>query len=350
MTIKTNHGLVAWAQGMLGQPYWYGTCCYPATSSLLASKTKQYPSHYQASRTARYKSDIAKGTVVADCIGLIKGYYWTREDGTQKYGLDGRPDKGANGMYTAAKVKGDIKTLPEIPGLLLYSSGHAGVYIGGGYAIEARGFNYGVVKTKVSERNWTAWYQCPYIDYLNGDVPLPVPEQPLGNRTLRYSEPMMRGEDVRLAQELLLAHGFAPGKIDGIFGVKTEAAVKAFQSHTGLEVDGIVGSKSWEALEKPPQAPTPEAQEPEKPADEPTQGALPDYGTRLLKYQKGRGYMSGDDVSAVQVRLLELGYDPGKIDGKYGPNTEAAVKLLQESAGIKVDGIVGPETRRILEA
>jgi len=52
---------------------------------------------------------------------------------------------------------------------------------------------------------------------------------------------------VRL-QNLLLERGFDPGPIDGIFGDKTEAAVKAFQEANGLEVDGVVGPKTWLAL------------------------------------------------------------------------------------------------------
>ena len=58
-----------------------------------------------------------------------------------------------------------MNTLPEIPGICLWKNGHAGVYIGGGYAIEAMGTKYGVVKTAVSERGWEEWYMLPYISY-----------------------------------------------------------------------------------------------------------------------------------------------------------------------------------------
>ena len=57
-----------------------------------------------------------------------------------------------------------------------------------------------------------------------------------------------KGEDVRTVQRLLNAKGFSCGAADGIFGVKTEAAVKAFQKAKGLAVDGIVGAKTWNAL------------------------------------------------------------------------------------------------------
>ena len=61
---------------------------------------------------------------------------------------------------------GTVSSMPEIPGLMLWKSGHAGVYIGGGYAIEAMGTRKGVVKTEVSGRGWQGWCKLPYIDYL----------------------------------------------------------------------------------------------------------------------------------------------------------------------------------------
>ena len=361
----TGEHFAAFCLKMVGQPYWFGTCIYKCTNNLLTRKTEQYPSSYGSSRINQYKRDIAAKKIAADCIGGAKGYAWTgggqgvlESIGTDKtyasvYGGNGCPDKGADSMFTYAKQKGSawgaIATLPEILGLAVHKSGHVGYYVGNGEVVEWKGFSYGCVKSKLSATKWTHWYQLPFIQY--GDA-LPTPpanpaEEGTGIRTLQYrsGQSMLRGEDVRLVQEMLSAHGFDPGKIDSIFGVKTESAVKAFQANNGLEVDGIVGSKTREALEAPPQVPAPEKEAAQEPEDQPHQGASPDYGTRLLKYQGGRRYMTGDDVANVQRRLFALRYDPGKVDGKYGPNTEAAVKHLQTTAGIKVDGIVGPDTR-----
>jgi len=58
---------------------------------------------------------------------------------------------------------------------------------------------------------------------------------------------------------------------------------------------------------------------------------------------------SGDDVKRLQEDLKKAGYDPGKIDGVYGPDTERAVKKLQEDNGLKVDGKAGPDTKAKLE-
>jgi zinc D-Ala-D-Ala carboxypeptidase len=43
-----------------------------------------------------------------------------------------------------------------------------------------------------------------------------------------------------------------------------------------------------------------------------------------------------------------LGHETGAVDGKDGPNTQKAVRAFQASLSIKIDGIVGPETRQSL--
>ena len=60
------------------------------------------------------------------------------------------------------------------------------------------------------------------------------------------------------------------------------------------------------------------------------------------------GYLNLDDLEHVQKGLAALGYDPGKADGLDGPKTQAAVREFQAAASIKIDGIVGSETRGAL--
>ena len=57
-----------------------------------------------------------------------------------------------------------------------------------------------------------------------------------------------------------------------------------------------------------------------------------------------RPVASGDAVHELQQALKGLGYDPGPVDGQFGPGTEAAVKAFQKAQGIAVDGIVGDIT------
>lgn len=168
---KTAKGLVDYCKAQLGKPYWYGTFGNTATKSLLTSKTKQYPGHYTDERMKKYNSQI--GERVHDCVGLIKGYLWSETPtSTPKY--NGSQDVSANGMLGKCKIQGKIYTLPEIPGVLVFSSGHVGVYIGNGRVIEARGFNYGVVETDVKTRGWVNWGKCPWIEYPNAEETKPV--------------------------------------------------------------------------------------------------------------------------------------------------------------------------------
>ena len=260
----TNEHFAAWCLSMLGQPYWYGTVVYKCTEELRKRKATQYPGHYGSNRTARYRDDIAKKKVCADCIGGAKGYAWTGGGigvvdaiGTDKpfinkYGANSCPDRSANGMFLYAKSAGmewgTINTLPEIVGIALHRDGHVGYYVGDGYAVEWRGYRYGCVKTRVANRDWKYWYKLPFIDYNDaaGTV-APTVEYVLGSRLLKKG---MKGPDVKALQELLMQLGYKlPNHgADSDFGYETESAVKAFQKIEGLEVDGKYGSLTHAAL------------------------------------------------------------------------------------------------------
>ncbi len=57
---------------------------------------------------------------------------------------------------------------------------------------------------------------------------------------------------------------------------------------------------------------------------------------------------SGPEVEALQTKLQELGFSPGRIDGRFGPATRAAVLAFQKSAGLLADGVAGPRTQGAL--
>ncbi|MFN6534761.1 MAG: peptidoglycan-binding domain-containing protein [Nostoc sp. EkiNYC01] len=57
------------------------------------------------------------------------------------------------------------------------------------------------------------------------------------------------GDDVKTVQKSLNVHGFGSLTEDGIFGAKTESAVKKYQTNHGLSADGIVGLKTWYQLD-----------------------------------------------------------------------------------------------------
>lgn len=164
LKLKNNKGLVEYCKRQLGKPYWYGCFGQLSNPSLLANKKKQYPKYYTAN-----DFDKQMNVKVHDCIGLIKGYMWCKdaEDTKPVYCSNGFPDCSADMQYNRSKRKGStIMTMPDVEGVLVFMSGHVGVYIGNGEVIEARGHAYGVVKTKLSLRPWKRWAFIDEIQYL----------------------------------------------------------------------------------------------------------------------------------------------------------------------------------------
>ena len=147
-------------------------------------------------------------------------------------------------MLSARYVQYSIGTIPNVPGIAVRFDGHVGYYVGNGYVIEWRGFNYGCVRTKLSGRKWTHWYRLPWIDYGEGAL---VKEYALGERDLRKG---VVGNDVKEMQTRLKELGYDLGKygIDGDFGSDTQTAVMKFQTDNGLEVTGVYEAVTHEKL------------------------------------------------------------------------------------------------------
>jgi N-acetylmuramoyl-L-alanine amidase len=110
---------------------------------------------------------------------------------------------------------------------------------------------------------------------------------------------------------------------EGLFDLAVEQAVRAFQQQRGLITDGIVGPATFRAL----------------------RDSTYRLGGRPLAYLVSQP-MTGDDVFALQERLLELGYDAGRPDGMFVHQTELALRSFQRDYGMVVDGICGPATIR----
>ena len=252
---KTNNGLVAYAKAQLGKPYWYGTFGQAASKSVYDQKKNQYPTYYQWAY-----SDSVKGNKVHDCVGLIKGYLWcdSNTDVTPNY--NGTQDLSANMMKDACKEKGNISSIPEIPGVLVFMNNHVGVYIGNGEVIEARGHAYGVVKTKLAGRGWTTWGKCPFITYegkatTTKKEETKQPAKTSSKITMEFDLLRLgaKGKQVETLQRLLTSYGFK-GKdgltltIDGDFGGNTDYALRKFQGSRGLAVDAACGKNTWSKL------------------------------------------------------------------------------------------------------
>ncbi len=133
--------------------------------------------------------------------------------------------------------------------------------------------------------------------------------------------PLERGDHgpaVRDLHQRLLHAGFTPG--EDCFDEATHDAVCRFQESRRIEVDGIVGRQTWSALVE----------------------AAHRLGDRLL-YHKSSPMLRGDDVAELQQRLGALGFDAGRVDGIFGPETAAALESFQRNAGLPSDGIFGPD-------
>jgi N-acetylmuramoyl-L-alanine amidase len=72
----------------------------------------------------------------------------------------------------------------------------------------------------------------------------------LGDRVLSTTAPLLRGDDVAELQERLAALGFDPGRVDGIYGAMTRAAVASFQRDAGVGGDGVVGPATLAELRR----------------------------------------------------------------------------------------------------
>jgi N-acetylmuramoyl-L-alanine amidase len=110
-----------------------------------------------------------------------------------------------------------------------------------------------------------------------------------------------------------------------VFDDAVDTAVRAFQQSRGIGIDGLVGDETWGALD----------------------AARWRLGARTL-YQSVTDPLVGEDVRALQERLLEMGYDAGRPDSIYGARTARAVGQFQREVGLTQDGSCGPQTMKAL--
>ena len=135
--------------------------------------------------------------------------------------------------------------------------------------------------------------------------------------------PLVQGDEgaaVRDLQQRLTAAGFEvpPGE-HGSFGPGTADALRGFQHARGLEPDGRCGRQSWAALVE----------------------AGWQLGDRLLYLR--RPMLRGDDVGELQRRLGALGFDAGRVDAIFGPDTDRALREFQRNGALTTDGVCGPD-------
>lgn len=111
-------------------------------------------------------------------------------------------------------------------------------------------------------------------------------------------------------QEKLIELGYLNGRADGDYGMMSREAMRLFQLANGLSGDGELTDESVELLLS--------------------------------------GEVQGDETRAAQARLIALGYLNGKADGKFGPQSAAALKRFQEKHGLEATGELDDATREAL--
>lgn len=177
-----------------------------------------------------------------------------------------------------------------------------------------------------------------------GSIPAPAAPMPLPRPALPRPA-VQSSPQVSALQQQLAASGYSPGKVDGIFGSKTDAAVRAFQQANGLAVDGIVGPKTMAALQKT-QAPTPMP----RPAPLPTV-PVPSNGGNIF------GNLLGGAMNTLGSLKDQAGNAITNVTQNVAPKVQSAIIQAVTSTpagrGLVIDPIIasiGKSPTRVMPA
>ena len=291
-------------------------------------------------RIAEGKGDVLRAF---DCSGLIM-YYLQNLKGIYSYDMASNTIKGKCQQIGKEQLKpGDFVFRVYTSGGSKGRAYHVGIVVDSAKnVIEDKGRDDGVVKRPLDAQagywNYFGRPEC-FRDEIEGGSGEGQPSWPgewTLSRLLKRVSPIMKGEDVRHAQEALIARGYSCGGqgADGQYGDDTKNAVIRFQQANGLTADGIIGKDTCEKLGGTWQGSSGGS------APQPSNWTL----SRLLK--RTSPIMKGDDVKHAQEALIARGYNCGGrgADGQFGDDTKNAVVRFQQASGLKADGIIGRDT------
>ncbi|NLO86748.1 MAG: peptidoglycan-binding protein [Clostridiales bacterium] len=159
----------------------------------------------------------------------------------------------------------------------------------------------------------------------------------------------VNGSGVRALQQQLKTLGYYTGSIDGDFGSGTTSAVMSFQAASGLKQDGKAGKATMNAIYAALNGTSTGSGNTSTSGSSKTSPAT--YGTSA----SSNGYSTisassgnSSNVTALQSALSSTGYYNGSLDGDFGSGTTDAVSSYQRAKGLRVTGMAGPSTQRIL--
>lgn len=343
-------------------------------------------------RSACY-GQFVNGTRSSDCSGLIKSYFWWTGKTT-----DPRPGLvsvagSSSGMLSSASSKGTIKysdpsSLPRIHGLILYQPGHVGVYVGDNMAVDNRTTGTNMKYEKVFGRStpkWTMWLKLPQISYpttgfvtFNGNKYYYENGQYVINTTktiagttytfgssgtitsssgaakpqtevsttsvvstattatktaavrkqaakatvvkttvVSYADLKVdsKSDDIKKLQQRLKDLGYYYESVNTYYDYCTADAVSAYQNAAGLKVTDGADSKTLTSIYAA-----------SAPKNANTGTLTPGMHSSL--------------VSAMQTKLIALGYLTGETTAFYGDVTKQSVLAYQKATGIAQTGVM----------
>ena len=241
--------IVDLAKSKLGDPYVYGASgqkCTPEVRRRYASYHPEYKSKIYGACPVLSDGRPGcagcqwNGHLCYDCRGFTSYVLRTAANIDIKGG-------GATSQYNTGSnwmEQGALVNMPDVVCCVFKKKGekmsHTGLHVGGGKIIHCSTI---VKEGRTSDSGWTH-YAIPAGLYSPDEIDRKV--IPLRDTVKRGD----RGETVRQLQFALYQLDHEELMIDGIFGAKTDAAVRDFQTKCGLNPDGIVGPKTWEAIDK----------------------------------------------------------------------------------------------------
>lgn len=235
---------------------------------MTAKNRKRYANNYaynrQKERTAKIQA-ADENTFGFDCVCMIKGLLWgwcgdsSKTYGGARYKSNGVPDSGADSLFRKCSGQSEDFSCVEI-GEAVWLSGHIGIYIGDGLAVEASPkWADGVQITACNRkkegyqtRTWKKHGKLPYVSYDSYSLTrlrLEVGLVTEGEAMPTLSETENRVHIlVYLAQKRLGALGYAAFEADGVFGPLTRAAVESYQRDKGCNLTGKLDAQTWNCL------------------------------------------------------------------------------------------------------
>lgn len=218
-----------------------------------------------------------------DCSGLIYSYCGGERCGDPQ-------------LNTATETGSVSNGIPRVHGLGLWQPGHVGVYVGDGMEVDARNDDSDMCYQSVSTNymGWVYWFKLAACTYVN-------------NGWENFNGDYYFYED----GEYIVNTSRTIGGVSYSFDSKGRAdKTPSDTSSTTSSGSGSSSNSSSSSSSKP---------------------------------TSWRNGSTGEEVTKIQERLIELGYLTGEADGTFGDATEKAYRAFQEAAGLTVDGIAGSD-------